>query len=269
MTKLLAQLFTLQITGGEAVAREIDARLERAQEIALTKSANRLLALVRSGFREGGIDPVTGAPGFWPERKVPDIYLEGVLGGLRAGEVLKAAVKNSKGRKKDEYKDAAAAYRKKLTASVSDARKRLLKSYKDSLKADKSIDADERKKRIQIARERKIRVGGKLLNDTGDYYNSISASEIEYSLDGEMYVTVGTMIPYAKFHEQPWGGVETKQVASGKQAAFLRGLGFAGARKGSEITLPARRVFVMPDPWRDELAAKYQREFQKALKEGS
>jgi hypothetical protein len=70
-------------------------------------------------------------------------------------------------------------------------------------------------------------------------------------------------VPYAKWQEF---GVE--QIATAPQAAFLRQLGFS-IWKGSTITLPARRVFVMPNPWRKDLTEILLDQIMEALDDGS
>lgn len=261
LTNLLASALKLEIVNGDDFERDVERELEKAQRRALVKSGERLLSLVRRGFREGGVNPQTGQPGFWPERKLPDIYQDEIERFLS--------------RAKREGTDAWAA-RKKAVEKVRRERKKGVSAYAAWLKrADLSdskhwakgvrSEAEEKRRRLNVAREKRIRVGGRVLMDTGAYYDSISLGDIETDLNGTMQITVGTNIPYAKYHEQPWGGEETTQTATAKQATFLRGLGFSGVRVGSTITLPARRVFVMPEPWAKELSSIYEREMQRAL----
>lgn len=112
----------------------------------------------------------------------------------------------------------------------------------------------------------RIRVGGLTLVNTGMYRDSITRSEPKVTRDGAEG-TIGTNVPYVKFHEQPGnakGFIEYK--ATSKQAAFLRKLGFT-VFKGSKITLPQRRVFVMPEPWQRDLSRIFGRELRTALKD--
>lgn len=110
----------------------------------------------------------------------------------------------------------------------------------------------------------RIRVGGKVLVNTGRYRDSITASAPTLTSDG-VQGFVGTNVEYAKHHEQPGNAAGfIKWKASGAQAAFLRRLGFT-VRKGSTITLPQRRVFVMPDPWRVDMADIFGNELNREL----
>jgi phage gpG-like protein len=100
---------------------------------------------------------------------------------------------------------------------------------------------------------------GNILYDTGRYFNSIN---LQITKGENPEAVIGTNVEYAKYHEQPGNDAGfTQQKATSKQAGFLRALGYAGVQKGSTITLPQRRVFVMPKPLQDEIKAIYADEF--------
>lgn len=116
---------------------------------------------------------------------------------------------------------------------------------------------------------RRIRIGGKTLVNNGDYLRSVVASPMTET-QGGVSGFVGTNIPYAKYHEQVGNPHDfIKYNATGKQAAFLRALGFAKVFKGTTITLPKRRVFVIPAKWRKEISAIIAEEATEALNGGS
>lgn len=124
-----------------------------------------------------------------------------------------------------------------------------------------ATDSKGNKRRSRAAAEGKR--GGNILYDTGRYFNSINLTVEE---GAEPAAFIGTNVEYARYHEQVGNEAGfTQQTATSKQAAFLRALGYAGVHKGSVITLPARRVFVMPKPLREEVTEIYREEFVGAL----
>lgn len=103
-----------------------------------------------------------------------------------------------------------------------------------------------------------------VLIKTGRLLASITKKVVE--LNGNWVGTVGTNVPYAIFHDQPWhdkGAIV--QIATGRQAAFLRWKFGMKIYKGMKITLPKREIFVMPRPWRDEAVKILNRELMQAL----
>jgi phage gpG-like protein len=125
----------------------------------------------------------------------------------------------------------------------------------------KATDSKGNKRRARVAEAGKR--GGNILYDTGRYFNSINLT-VDEGVNPE--ARVGTNVEHAKYHEQPGNEAGfTTQVATSKQAAFLRALGYSKVWKGTVITLPARRVFVMPKPLVAEIHEIYREEFSKAL----
>lgn len=112
---------------------------------------------------------------------------------------------------------------------------------------------------------------GKILKKSGRYLKAThpdNASIIIRSSGDNLLLQVAyrRLPDYAQYHEQQGNPLGyTTQIATAKQAAFLRYLGFRGVHEGSIITLPARRVFVYPPTWRGVSARIFQRVFKKEL----
>lgn len=210
--------------------------VDRASRIGMKRMGVTMLGLVLGGFEAGGVNPETGAPGFWPPRKTPDAVAEG---GVKArAKAVKKAIREHRFASFEEL----------------------------ALAGEKGEKAAARKLRAKTKKGivRRIRVGGKVMFDTGRYFDSINASDVKSDADS-YEVTVGTNVEYAKYHEQPGNeGDSIKYKATGRQAAFLRKLGFT-VFKGTTITLPKRRVFVAPKPWQEKAGKVFEDEFTKEL----
>lgn len=112
---------------------------------------------------------------------------------------------------------------------------------------------------------------GKILKKSGDYLKATSPRNASITVRGSggkmvMKIAYKKLPSYAKYHEQVGNSKGyTQTVATARQAAFLRFLGFRGVSKGSIITLPARRVFVYPPSWRGVHKRLFLREIKKSL----
>jgi hypothetical protein len=110
---------------------------------------------------------------------------------------------------------------------------------------------------------------GKILKKTGAYLKSTHPSLAKLLIRVEsntvsLRLRYNKLPPYAKYHEQEGNAAGfTTQVATAKQAAFLRYLGYRGVWEGTVITLPARRVFVYPPSWRGVHARLFARVFKR------
>ena len=110
---------------------------------------------------------------------------------------------------------------------------------------------------------------GKILKKSGKYLKAVAPKNARIIIRGNdndvlMQVAYPRLPDYAQHHEQQ-GNAQgfTTQIATKKQAAFLRGLGYLGAQEGSIITLPARRVFVYPPTWKGVSARLFKRVLAK------
>lgn len=220
-------------------------RVNRAAMTAGKRVQLDLLARIIMGFDVGGWNPVTGKGGFWPKRKEPQGAAETVT---QAGK--KAAEKYEAG---------------KLKKGVTPTAKQLEDAeYRGRLKALKQFSAKDRN-----GVTRRLRIGGKVLIDTGRYRRSITKGPVAMT-GGTLNLPIGTNVPYAKYHEQPGKqGGATRQRMTAKQAFFLRKLGFTRAREGGTIKLPQRRVFVCPRPWVPEFTKIMQTELVSVLNGGA
>lgn len=110
---------------------------------------------------------------------------------------------------------------------------------------------------------------GKILKKSGAYFKSVSPKNARVVIRGSdndvgMTVKYAGIPKYAQYHEQQGNNAGfTVQIATAKQAAFLRSLGYRGAKVGSPITLPARKVFVYPPTWRGVHARLFKRVLSK------
>lgn len=115
---------------------------------------------------------------------------------------------------------------------------------------------------------------GKILKKTGEYLKSVHPSNAKIVIQTgsntlSLRLKYNKLPKYAKYHEQegnPAGFIT--QIATARQAAFLRYLGFRGVHEGSTITLPARRVFVYPPTWRGVHARLFARVFAREINNG-
>jgi hypothetical protein len=112
---------------------------------------------------------------------------------------------------------------------------------------------------------------GKILKKSGTYLKATHPENASILIRGSgntvLVQVVWRRLPvYAQYHEQQGNAKNyTTQLATARQAAFLRYLGFRGVSEGSIITLPARRVFVYPPIWKGVHARMYARELKKEL----
>lgn len=110
---------------------------------------------------------------------------------------------------------------------------------------------------------------GKILKKSGKYLKAVAPKNARIIIRGNdndvtMQVSYPTLPDYAQYHEQQGNAAGfTTQIATKKQAAFLRGLGYLGAHEGSIITLPARRVFVYPPTWKGVSARLFKKVLAK------
>lgn len=211
----VADLVEFEVDASQLESAFGKAAIQRATGIALKRAAFQILADTRRGFKVGGWNPETGAPGHWPRRKVPDQLQRGLTKGKRAA--LKAAAEKRIG----------------------------------------GLKLGNGRAKTQSGVVRRVRKGGKTLISTGRLLNSISIGDVRNGSIG-----VGTNVKYAEYHQ-----FGAQQVATAKQAAFLRRLGFTVV-KGTRINLPQRQIFVAPKKFRDKWTQVFVRELIRELDDG-
>lgn len=109
--------------------------------------------------------------------------------------------------------------------------------------------------------------GNPPLQDTGRLLNSISM-RIEGEGDNLSGI-VGTNVSYAKYHEQPdndGGGITFKPSLKQRWYLFFK-YGWR-LRKDTRIHIPQRRIFVLPKPWRQQVADTYIKEIMRQARGG-
>ena len=253
-------------------------RFMQGARIGLNRALSDLVDRYVLGFSLGGYDPETGAPGYWEPRKIPENVGRSIEAGLAVEAARRAklgpvtGVEMLKWERSREKKlgrpvtvDEAKKQREKLEAkrrwTPDDMRKFAAKHAPSA----KTRDGVTRRLRFDVDDAGKVRPGTVMV-DTGRYRQSITKSPVSVDSTGSVAGYVGTNVPYAKYHEQV--GNEkgfTEQKITGRQAVFLRALGFSGAMPGGTIRLPARRVFVMPPKWAAEYARMVETEMVSVL----
>lgn len=197
----------VEVRTGKGRGKAIDP-LDGAIAKGIQLGAAWLEAKVKEGFDVGGFHPKTGAPGFWPQRKIPD--------GLA-----------------DKYAKHAARMDSNLARGV---RRTAFRGP-------------------QVNKRQQMLWGKPVMTDTGHYQSAIRAAPTRTRKGGTIVVTARG-VGYAKYHEQAnnFAGFTITKITA-KMAKELRARGFTKAKEGGKVKLPARRVFVMPDPWKQKLAA--------------